>query len=82
MEQVDEIIDHSIEIESNKRMRNANVNLWTLRFKDQEMEHQVLRNYTCFNTVSFYKHVVLTNINRLVNYHKETRISSLSNKII
>ncbi|CAG9864998.1 unnamed protein product [Phyllotreta striolata] len=39
-EQVDDIIDHSIEIESNKRMRNANVNAWTLRFIDTEMEHQ------------------------------------------
>nr|CAI5841533.1 unnamed protein product [Callosobruchus analis] len=38
VEQVDDIIDHSIEIESNKRMRNANVNPWTLRFKDKEME--------------------------------------------
>ncbi|XP_067013810.2 adenylyl cyclase 78C [Anabrus simplex] len=37
-EQVDEIIDHSIEIESNKRMRNANVNTWTLRFNEQPME--------------------------------------------
>ncbi|KAI4466400.1 adenylate cyclase type 1 [Holotrichia oblita] len=31
MEEVDEIIDHNIEIESNKRMRNANVNNWSLR---------------------------------------------------
>ncbi|CAH1986816.1 unnamed protein product [Acanthoscelides obtectus] len=38
VEQVDDIIDHSIEIESNKRMRNANVNPWTLRFKDKDME--------------------------------------------
>ncbi|XP_049854245.1 adenylate cyclase type 8 isoform X4 [Schistocerca gregaria] len=37
-EQVDEIIDHSIEIESNKRMRDANVNAWTLHFKDNSME--------------------------------------------
>lgn len=37
-EQVDEIIDHSIEIESNKRMRDANVNAWTLHFKDSTME--------------------------------------------
>jgi hypothetical protein len=40
-EQVDDIIDHSIEIESNKRMRSANVNTWTLRFIDKEMEYQV-----------------------------------------
>lgn len=40
MEQVDDIMDHSIEIESNKRMRSANVNPWSLRFKDQAMEHQ------------------------------------------
>ncbi|XP_069689602.1 adenylyl cyclase 78C isoform X2 [Periplaneta americana] len=37
-EQVDEIIDHSIEIESNKRMRNANLNAWTLRFHDVATE--------------------------------------------
>ncbi|KAK9712968.1 Adenylate and Guanylate cyclase catalytic domain [Popillia japonica] len=40
MEEVDEIIDHNIEIESNKRMRNANVNNWSLRFKDTDTEHQ------------------------------------------
>ncbi|XP_056644231.1 adenylyl cyclase 78C isoform X2 [Diorhabda sublineata] len=40
VEQIDDIIDHSIEIESNKRMRSANVNTWTLRFIDKEMEHQ------------------------------------------
>ncbi|XP_030767972.1 adenylate cyclase type 8-like isoform X2 [Sitophilus oryzae] len=39
-EQVDDIIDHNIEIESNKRMRSANVNTWTLRFIDKEMEKQ------------------------------------------
>lgn len=37
-QEVDEIMDHSIEIESNKRMRKVNVNLWTLRFKDDEAE--------------------------------------------
>jgi hypothetical protein len=40
-EQVDEIIDHSIEIESNKRMRNANLNAWTLRFHDVATENKV-----------------------------------------
>nr|CAD7265771.1 unnamed protein product [Timema shepardi] len=40
-EQVDEIIDHSIEIESNKRMREANLNAWTLRFRELDMEHKV-----------------------------------------
>jgi len=40
-EQVDEIIDHSIEIESNKRMRNANLNPWTLRFHDVATESKV-----------------------------------------
>lgn len=39
-EQVDDIIDHSIEIASNKRMRSANVNPWSLRFKDKNMERQ------------------------------------------
>ncbi|KAJ8871129.1 hypothetical protein PR048_027433 [Dryococelus australis] len=37
-EEVDEIIDNSIEIESNKRMREANLNPWTLRFKEFDME--------------------------------------------
>lgn len=40
-EQVDEIIDHSIEIESNKRMRNANLSVWTLRFHDVATENKV-----------------------------------------
>lgn len=43
-EKVDDIIDHSIEIESNKRMRSANVNPWTLRFIDQNMETEVSKN--------------------------------------
>ncbi|XP_049822606.1 adenylyl cyclase 78C isoform X2 [Aethina tumida] len=45
IEQVDDIIDHSIEIESNKRMRSANVNSWTLRFinKNMELEFSQLR---------------------------------------
>ncbi|XP_025833968.1 uncharacterized protein LOC108742547, partial [Agrilus planipennis] len=38
--QVDKIIDRSIEIESNKWMRSANVNPWLLRFKDPEMEKE------------------------------------------
>ncbi|KAF5286671.1 hypothetical protein FQR65_LT12475 [Abscondita terminalis] len=39
-EKTEEAIDHSMEIESNKRMRNANVNPWTLRFKDKQIESQ------------------------------------------
>ena len=38
--QVDEMIDHSIEIESNKRIRTANVNPWTLHFKDPNLENR------------------------------------------
>lgn len=30
--------DHNFEIEQNKRMRSANVNPWTLRFKNTDME--------------------------------------------
>jgi hypothetical protein len=40
-EQVDEIIDHSIESEDNKRMRNANLNAWTLRFHNVATESKV-----------------------------------------
>lgn len=38
MFQVDELIDHSIEIESNKRIRAANVNPWSLHFRDRLLE--------------------------------------------
>lgn len=41
VEQVDEIMDHSIEIESNKRMRSTNINVWTLKFRDIDMEKKV-----------------------------------------
>lgn len=65
IEQIDDIMDHSIEIESNKRMRSANVNPWTLRFKDCTMETQVtaskpfiIRIFTTFFSFS------------LVNYAK------------
>ncbi|KAL3280965.1 hypothetical protein HHI36_004190 [Cryptolaemus montrouzieri] len=37
-EAIDDIMDHGIEIESNKRMRSANVNPWTLRFLELTME--------------------------------------------
>lgn len=41
-EQVDEIMDHSIEIASNKRMRSANINVWSLKFKDVNLEKKVI----------------------------------------
>ncbi|KAK6625225.1 hypothetical protein RUM43_005516 [Polyplax serrata] len=37
-EKVDEIMDHSIEIASNKRMRSANINVWSLKFKAPLLE--------------------------------------------
>ncbi|XP_076361837.1 adenylate cyclase type 8-like isoform X2 [Tachypleus tridentatus] len=43
-EEVDELIDHSIEIESNKRIRKENVRWFTLSFKSKDMEtnfHQI-----------------------------------------
>ena len=40
-EEVDEILDHSIEVDSNRRMREANVNPWTLRFNDEGTEIMV-----------------------------------------
>ncbi|XP_065212348.1 adenylyl cyclase 78C-like isoform X3 [Planococcus citri] len=39
-EQIDDIIDHCIEIESNERMRKEHVNRWTLRFKQPELEEK------------------------------------------
>lgn len=40
-EKVDEIMDHSIEIASNKRMRSANINVWSLKFKAPLLEKKV-----------------------------------------
>ncbi|XP_075236866.1 adenylyl cyclase 78C isoform X2 [Lycorma delicatula] len=37
-EQVDEFMDHSIEVDSNQRMRKDNINRWTLQFKQKEIE--------------------------------------------
>ncbi|XP_018899991.2 adenylate cyclase type 8 isoform X2 [Bemisia tabaci] len=37
-EQVDLLMDHCIEVESNERMRQENINRWTLCFKNPEME--------------------------------------------
>ncbi|KAE8736528.1 hypothetical protein FOCC_FOCC018017 [Frankliniella occidentalis] len=34
------IMDHSMEIESNERMRKENLNRWTLKFNDPEMENK------------------------------------------
>lgn len=41
-EEVDVIMDHNIEVESNQRIRKENVNIWTLTFKQPEMEIKVL----------------------------------------
>ncbi|RWS26497.1 adenylate cyclase type 8-like protein, partial [Leptotrombidium deliense] len=40
-EQIDELIDHCIEIESNKRMIKENVKWFTLSFRNNEMESKV-----------------------------------------
>ncbi len=40
-EQIDNIIDHCIEIESNEKMRKEHVNRWTLRFKQPDLEEKV-----------------------------------------
>lgn len=40
-EQVDLLMDHCIEVESNERMRQENINRWTLCFKNPEMEAKV-----------------------------------------
>lgn len=40
-EEVDVIMDHNIEVESNQRIRRENVNIWTLTFKQPEMEMKV-----------------------------------------
>ncbi|XP_039295590.1 adenylate cyclase type 8 isoform X1 [Nilaparvata lugens] len=37
-EEVDVIMDHSIEVDSNQRMRKDNINPWTLRFKQGDIE--------------------------------------------
>jgi len=34
-------MDHCIEVESNERMRNENIDRWTLRFKQPEIETKV-----------------------------------------
>lgn len=40
-EEVDQLMDHSIEIDSNKKMRNEHVSPWTLRFRDEHLETNV-----------------------------------------
>lgn len=41
MEHAEDIMDHCIEVESNERMRNENIDRWTLRFKQPEIETKV-----------------------------------------
>lgn len=45
-DEVDDLIDHSIEIESNRRMRRSHMNLLTLTFKERINEEKVRRNAT------------------------------------
>lgn len=41
VEHAEDIMDHCIEVESNERMRNENIDRWTLRFKQPEIETKV-----------------------------------------
>lgn len=41
IEHAEDIMDHCIEVESNERMRNENIDRWTLRFKQPEIETKV-----------------------------------------
>lgn len=40
-EDVDQLMDHSIEIDSNKKIRNEHVHPWTLQFIQEDMEREV-----------------------------------------
>lgn len=40
---VGDTINHSMEIESNEKLRKENLHLWTLRFNDPDMEEKVGR---------------------------------------
>lgn len=41
IEHAEDIMDHCIEVESNERMRKENIDRWTLRFKQPEIETKV-----------------------------------------
>jgi len=41
-DEVDQLMDHSIEIDSNKKIRNEHVNPWTLQFLQEELELKVI----------------------------------------
>jgi hypothetical protein len=48
-------MDHCIEVESNERMRNENIDRWTLRFKQPEIETKVRSRiyYRILNIINF-----------------------------
>lgn len=48
------IMDHSMEIESNERMRKENLHRWTLKFNDPEMEDKVCSTASCRFFFSLY----------------------------
>lgn len=41
IQDVDELMNHSIEVDSNNRMRSDYVDRWSLRFRDHETEERV-----------------------------------------
>jgi len=43
-------MDHCIEVESNERMRHENIDRWTLRFKQKEIEKKVGIYINCSST--------------------------------
>ncbi len=61
-EEVDELIDHCIEIESNKRMIKENVRWFPLTFKSKDMEIKVPFIKTCKKEIVFI-------INLFYSYH-------------
>jgi len=64
VEHAEDIMDHCIEVESNERMRNENIDRWTLRFKQPEIETKVRTEIYCI--VIFIKYFFIAFITIII----------------
>lgn len=55
-ERVDQVLESCIEVESNRRLLDENLNYLTLTFKDSKMERNVSRENCSCCYKSYYRH--------------------------
>jgi len=82
IEHAEDIMDHCIEVESNERMRNENIDRWTLRFKQPEIETKVRTEIYCIILFIKYFFIAFITIIIIIKYIPSTKISIQNYNVI